>query len=460
MLGRVRQPRHCLGIGRLALILAGGWLGALSLTAAAQDKPPYLLREPTEYMDVIDAFDESDDPIDFNVRLGFVRSQEDAAISRERNPAGAFGVDRVHIGDYHSVRSQLVLGADVGLYKDLMLFGELPLVFSDTRELTLPDAARCDSSQCKQRARVVDDVLREPVPNGDARPLFQLPPTTAARTRSGVPSVDVGLAWGVMNQYREPGLPTWVLVLESRFSLGSPMAACLDTGSCDPGKSRGTTRLRIGSRWSYRYRDVEPYLGIDYAFEWASSASAAFEPGGSDQQLAETGLPGIAGLTVGGTLVPWEHRGRFQQFIIDLRGRAEYVTAGRDYTPLFDVLGRSDSPFLTTPLSRAGGKSVPFNGLTHADAHARLAFNLGLAMQAARYVRFRLDLLVSHASEHLLTGAPACTESARSGTGAVDQCGNKQPNALYRAVIDAPGQRFLQSAALAYTLSATATAQF
>jgi hypothetical protein len=459
MLGRVRQPRPRLICLALSLVACGLGLGS-PRTAAGQDKPPYLLLEPTEYTDVIDAFDGADDPIDFNVRLSFARSQENAAISRERNPAGAFAVDRVHVADYKSVRSQLVLGADIGLYKDLMLYGALPLVFSDSRELRLPESARCSSSACLHRARTVDTVLNDAPPDSDASPVFQPSPLAAASTRSGVPAVDVGLAWGILNQYRQPGMPTWIILVEGRFSVGAPMKACLAGSSCDPGKSRGTTRVLLGTRWSYRYRLVEPYLGFDHAFEWASGADTAFQPSGDGLHFTDTSLPSVTGLTVGGTLVPWEHRGRYQQFSIDLRGRAEYVSPGRDYSPLFDALGASGNPYLRTPLEPEVGTPVAFNGLTQVDSYAKLALDIALAMQAARYVRFRLDLVVSHATQHLLTGAAACTSAGRDSGGTADQCGDKHPNALYRAVIDQPGQRFALNAELAYTLSATATAQF
>ncbi|HET6339172.1 MAG TPA: hypothetical protein VFG30_38395, partial [Polyangiales bacterium] len=136
------------------------------------------------------------------------------------------------------------------------------------------------------------------------------------------------------------------------------------------------------------------------------------------------------------------------------------VSAGRDYTPLFDVLGTSGNPYLSTPLELEAGTPVAFNGLTQVDAYAKLALNLALAMQAARYVRFRVDLNVSHATQHLLTGAAACSAAGRDSDSTSDQCGDKQPNALYRAVIDQPGQRFALSSDIAYSLSATATAQF
>jgi hypothetical protein len=440
--------------------MLGLWLGLSTQMASGQDKPPHLLLEPTEFTDVIDAFESDDDPIDFNVRISFVRNQEDAVIERERNGAGAFALDTLDVADYRAISSALVLGVEIGLYKDLMVYGRLPLVFSDTRELRMPESSRCDSDECKQHARSVKQVLNDPPPGAEAPDYIFLPePVLAAGTRSGVPAVDAGVAWGIMNQYRQPGLPTWVVLAEARFSVGAPMKACTEAAEgCDPGLSRGTTRLLFGTRWSYRYRFIEPYLGLDHAFEWASSASAAFEPGGDDAYLADTGLPTVTGVTVGGAIVPWEHRGRFQQFVIDVRGRAEYISAGRDYTPLFDALGQSTNPYLSAPRLTDAGHTIDFNGITQVDAHARLALDVALAMQAARYVRFRLDFTLSHVTRHLLTGAAACTETSASMTSM--DCGEQAHNALYRAVIDEPGQRFFLSSDLAYTFAATATAQF
>jgi hypothetical protein len=461
MLGRVSKPRLRLATLRYALSGVFAAFAVVPQTAAAQDDPPFLLLEPTEYTDVLDAFDGEDDPFDFAVRLSFMRSQEDAVIERERSTAGAFEVVRLPVADYHKVSSALVLAAEVGLYKDLMVFGRLPLVFSDTRELALPEAASCGSAVCRNRERKIQQALDDTPPDApDASRLFELGERGTARTRSGVPAVDVGVAWGITNQYRSPGLPTWVVLAESRISVGAPMRACISGNPCDPGTSRGTFRLQLGTRWSYRYRFVEPYLGFDHAFEWATGASDAFEPGGEGPHLVETGLPTVTGLTAGGSIVPWEHRGRFQQFSIDVRARAEYVSAGRDYTPLFDVLGASSNPYLDTPLPRDTGRPIAFNGLTQVSAYARLGLDLALAMQAARYVKFRVSLMLSHATRHSLTGAGPCTGARRTSGDSTDACGDETPNALYRGVIDQPGQRFWQVGQLAYSLAATATAQF
>jgi hypothetical protein len=135
------------------------------------------------------------------------------------------------------------------------------------------------------------------------------------------------------------------------------------------------------------------------------------------------------------------------------------VSAGRDYSPLFDALGTSPSPYLSQPLTIDDGKRFNFTGITNVDNYARLSLALSVVMQAARYVRFRLGFLLSHATAHGLDSAAPCSELKTSGEASTD-CGDRAANALHRPVIDLPGQRFSIAADLAYDLSATATAQF
>jgi hypothetical protein len=212
--------------------------------------------------------------------------------------------------------------------------------------------------------------------------------------------------------------------------------------------------LELASRWSHRWRFFEPYLGLRYAFEWATSASERFSPHGDLPGYLEATPPTQAETTLGTAFIAWENRGRFQRFAVDLRGRAAYVSAGRDYTPLFDALGTSSSDQLTTEYQTPSGASVPFRGLTNVDGHARLAMELAAAIQAARYVRFRIGFSLSHLTAHLLTAAAPCAAASSDG------CSGTAVNTLYRPIIDLPGQRFRLSADLTFDLFASATGQF
>lgn len=459
MLGGVsrRRPGRVLRalVGLASLLSAVGWGAPARIRS--QDAPPFLMAEPTEFTDVLDAFDSETDPLDFRVHLAFARTRRDSLIERER--PGQYELTTLDVARFRSIRSELIVGIDVGLYRDLMVYGRLPLVFSDTRQLSWPEAADCGSNLCLLRQMQVERVLRDAAPGTDSTAdsslLFNLEDGLDAPTRSGVPAIDLGVAWGITNQYRVRQLPTWVVLFDTRIAVGQPMQACIEEG-CDPGISRGTLRARLESRWSYRYRFVEPFLGLDYALEWATTADRAFAPAGDDPSQVGTDLPRVAGMTLGAAFVPWEDRGRFQQLAIDVRGRAEHISAGRDYSPLYDALGQSANSYLRAQ----GPGAAPFNGLLHVDAHARFELDLSLVLSAARYVRFRLGFVLSHVNSHLLTSAEPCSERVRTSGSPEGGCGDRQPNVLYRGVIDHAGQRFRLSSDLAYGLSASATGNF
>ncbi len=437
---------------------SGAWSGGWTARAVAQDAPPYLLAQPAQYTNVIDAF-EDDNPVDFNVHLGFTRSMRSSVLQREGTAAKAGdGVPAFSdVAKSTQVINALELGLDAGLYKDLMIYGRLPLVLSDSRDLGWPDVP---ASARKDVAAQLVNTPPDPKADGQLIP-GGLP--FASKTRSGVPHIDLGLAWGITNQYRDNHLPTWVVMVETRLGTGTAMKPCAAAASCDPGIGRGTARVKLESRWSYRYRYVEPYLGASYAYEWATDAAESFSPHGNFAGYVDASPPSVTEATFGAEIVPWEHRGRFQRFAIDALARAAYVSAGRDYTPLFDALGSSNNPYLAQPNDErlsAPFSNVPvrFTGLTNVDAHARLAFEAALAMQAARYVRFRLGLGFGYEQPHLLTDAPACN----AGVTRASDCGagTGQWNPLHRPIIDTPGKRLRLDSDLTINLFASATAQF
>jgi len=425
--------------------------GVLGLQAARADSsvtpgaraPRYLLAQPTGYTNVLDAFDGTELP-DLSVTLGFRRTHSLLNIARE-----SFDEDRQIGGKYRPVaRSEqlthaLSLELAAGVYRDLMVFVRLPLVLSDKRSLAHPASADPDATRSEpvDASGTLDPAQRGTLFNHNAR----------SATRSGIPGLDFGLAWGVTNQYRTAYLPTWVLVLESRVGLGEVLRPCLADANCSAGVNRGTWLISLDSRWSYRFTWFEPYLGLRYAREWATSASSRFTPSGVPDDV-DTSLPSVLELTLGAALMLWEDRARFQRIALDLRGQAAYVSAGRDYSPLFDVLGASTSMQLSA--AQRGDGLVPFYGLTRVDAHAQMRAELSVSAQAAQYVQFRLGMSLMHMTPHLVTGAPAC-ESSPAGP-----CEGGRTNPLYRAAIDLPGQRFMLLGNLSYDLFASATGQF
>lgn len=417
--------------------------------AAGQDEP--LLSAPSDFTDVIDAFD-GDDPIDIQVRFEFRSTFSSGTIQREiiGETTGMTSNDGRFrdVLDHSGVRNELQLGLEVGVYHDLMVFVGLPIVLSDDAELALADGRDCDdpSSACAR--------LLEPLIEGRDQPLVS-GPRAVSDQRSGLPRIDLGVAFGLFNQFRGADA-TWVL----RATLAVPTAdarrACLSSGACEPGLSDGSMWLTLESRWSRRYRYVEPLLGISHRFGWVTVGEDVFSSAlgrGADD------LPTTTEASAGAAFVPWEDRMRHQRFSIEVLGRAAYVSKGRGMSPLFDALGTSTHSQLNAP---GAPERERFTGVTTIGAHGRLGVDLMLVMKAARYVRFTLGTELGVLTDHLITGTEDCGPGAgrEVSPSEASACVPARISPLYRPVIDAPGQRFRLTDAVSVGLIARAQGQF
>jgi hypothetical protein len=441
------------------LLLSGG--------AAAEEASSPLMREPIGYTSVADAFEEGD-PFDANVHLGFRRSWSSGSIQREiidiASQDGRSSRHFIEVANHEQIRNELLLQLDIGLYHDLMAYVRFPLVLGDDRELQPLSGRACVGNSPHDNCRA----LLEPQRTGEDLPLFALPRPLRAQRRSGLPRVDVGLAWGVINQHRQPHLATWVLIAEGSIDTGDVINPCIDD-ACNPGLTSGTAFFKLESRWSYRYRAFEPFFGISHRFQWVTGAKELYFPAGDLPGAVNPDPPQRSEATLGVALIPWEDRRRFQRFEIDVSGTAAVNTAGRTVSPLFDALGTSENQQLTAPnyarVYDGTGRvppPVPFTGLTNVEAHADLGLDLQVVMQAARYVRFALGTGFSYLTPHLITGAQACNPDVERipGDTRAGPCERGILNPNYRPAIDAPGKRFRLDGQLTLRLSAAAVGQF
>jgi hypothetical protein len=429
-------------------------------------REPQLMSETAEITSVVDAFDEND-PFDLNLVIGFSQSWKHASIRRETQIAqpglatGGFIPATENIASYSSSISTLLVGADVGLYRDLALIVRLPVILNWSQSLGDLNGSQAVAAQ----------LLQDPT----GAQLFTVPFTSPRR--SGVDYIAAGLDWAIFNQQRDPTKTTWVVGVEGRLALGTPLHACNanpapNVATCpdpvtgqnrDPGISRGVESIILKSVWSRRFGYVEPYTGF-----WAQ---ADFANANSDLGMwnatanVERSPPLLGSFGLGLEVVPYERREQFQRMSADFRFKGTYHSPGRDYSELFDALGSSQAPSLRTPnpsaymanpngqppsIADPTSERVYFTGVTEEQAYGSFTVSAATTWQAGEHVKFTLGSEFTYAQPHIVTAADSCnasiTDPAQAGPCRGTLNGQTviagAPNPDHRDVIDLPGRRF------------------
>jgi hypothetical protein len=457
----------------IAAVLA--WMGVMR--SARADEPvaarePQLMSETAEVTTVADAFDKND-PFDLNLVLGFTQSWKNAKIRRETNlyqpglATGGFVPSSENIASYSSTMSTLLVGADVGIYHDLALILRVPVILSWSQGL----------SDLNGSAAVAPQVLADPA----GGQLFSTPFTSP--TRSGVDYVSAGIDWAISNQQRDETKPTWVIGIEGRLAVGSPLHACntnapQGTPQCpdpsnwtdpaanrDPGISRGFSSVIGKTVWSRRFGYVEPYSGfwVQADFPTTNNDFGNWNP---ENNLERT-PPLLGSFALGLEVIPYEHRERFQRLSADFRFKGTYHSPGRDYSELFDALGSSQAASLRAPnpaqwavnpnaglpgqpqsIPAPGTQQIYFTGVTEQQAYGSFGVSASATFQVGEYVKFTAGTAFSYSQPHLVTAADTCNPSIIDN-GKAGPCRNVLngqiqgvPNPDHHDIVDLPGHRF------------------
>lgn len=465
--------------------------------AARADEPiaasePRMLSETAEVTSVVDAFDR-EDPFDLHITAGFQQMWKRADIHRETElnqpglSTGGFVPFTENVAAFSQNTSLLNLGVDVGLFRDLALTFRLPIILSDSRELTDLDG----SSTNPQRLN-----------DGSGTPLFSVP--FKSPTRSGIDYFAVGLSFAALNQQRDVTKPTWVIGVEGRFGVGAALHACNadpkafdartgttvaecpepGTGAArDPGISRGMYSIVGKSIISKRFGWVEPYTGFEVLAEFPRSDTDFGITNGLRGSLLNH--PPIVGtFTIGLEVIPWERREGFQRLVVDFRVQGIYNSPGREYSELFDALGSSTAPTLTSPNpgGYTGGPNgisvvdptqpkVNFTGITDQAGYGAFNAMVGLTWQAGEYIKFGASGGVRFNESHLITAGDPCNPNVTGDQATSGPCragdptsGSQRvtgiPNPNYRAIIDAPTRRFSVDNTVIGTLMLSGTVMF
>jgi hypothetical protein len=375
---------------------------------------------------------------DFHFSLAWQHDQSTASVRREYvQTTGPVVVNDVI---YRQSRDALRVQADAAVVRDVSLFLAGSLVIADDRRLDFDRRGECAATPC------LETLLADHFLPGDRNASwgidakheggFQAPSNHVFRgpKRSGFEYLGLGLRWAAMNQARDPTKPTWLLGLESRFSVAGNQRFNPAKPGANQAVGLGYHQLILSSTFSRRFGAFEPYMGAWFMQPIMTSSSVYKNVGSGAPQRRTGGSLGIEGTV-------WEHPGHDARIALEAAGRIEYRLAGLAQSELWEVL--SGDPDCVSKGSCRDGIDVngsvptPNPGVVRSPAYGLFGGDAGFSAHLGRYARVRSLFGMRFTEDHALTDG---------GSG----------NAVY----DVPGRRFRIEGAYSWHILLDATATF
>jgi hypothetical protein len=414
--------------------------------------------------DLASAFDD-DNPFDFRFKVRYDHLWKTAQIKREVEGLSPTQ-DRIQTFKdlfYRQERDVLTLRAEAGLFQDLQIHVELPVILNETSNITYDQEANdgcrfggdanptCVNAMNSTTIR--DGIL--PVGGYDAQRsgatlggnrVFNSPvrgATGGGSAGDSFDTFDVGLSWAPVNQRRDDTKPTWTLSIEGAFSIGNVKKFDRARPGDNHAVSEGVHRIFARTAISKRFKYFDPYIGFWYMYPIARDDSL-FKDYGPAQKTKNPQQQG--GTVFGVEMVPFERPADSYKFAIDLTGRIEAHFAGKGYSELWEVLASSPALNCDAAYNLACGTSAPKNayqgapytGITAIENYASLYAEIALVGQIGKHAHFRAGFQYGHDGSHVITNDDIGTPL--NGASRVSLPAEFNP--AYRAVVDQTGRRY------------------
>jgi len=357
----------------------------------------------------------------------------------------------------------------VGLYHDLELSMNLPVVLADQTRLDIDT-----------------NVLELPFSS------FR------GTTRTGLGNMGLGLRWAPWSYERDRKYPTWLVGLNFRI----PSAAIATATNKATGD--GVFRVELNTAISRRvFWWLEPYFDLHGSLVATTTGKSPFKNlgFGSVQTLVTPGHS--LGLKLGTEFIPWEVESEERHFSIDLGVGLDYVFEGREFTEVFELLGSQAascagsgdcSPFSydrgvkgekdrliqqyqagditgdeynaavqEIDEAVAAGDYARTDGITDVEHYGVYSGWLGVHLQPIRYFAFGANFSFAWRQPHFITFADPGKDSPVDLDGVVTEYNTQKENEynpVYLETVDKPGNRLKVDQPATWSLIFTLTGQF
>jgi hypothetical protein len=412
-------------------------------------------------------------PFGFRVGASYSHLEKRAAIQREIQQAGQNNIRAFRDLLYTQSRDSLNLRAEIGLFRDLMVYGGLPLVLRDSRELgydqslgagcvypgnpnTTPTCVNASNS-----STVADGIL--PAGGIDARSggapfaagsnlVFRGPLRGGSGTNL-LDTVNVGITWGVFNQKRDDTKPNWILNFEAQISIGALQRFDRANPDANRGVSEGIHRIVARTAISKRFRYFDPYIGFWYLLPIPRRDTLFINYGPAQQSQRPQQK---AGTVFGVEIIPLDLPKKSVKIALQFQGRIEGRFEGRGYSEVWEILAGANplacnpgqqNPACdpaATPTTTNAYQGRPYTGITTIENHAVIGSDFGLVIQAGKWVRLSANFQYTREQGHLASidgvGQALDANCQQTVPGRVTRpC---EFNPAYRPVINQVGRRY------------------
>lgn len=441
---------------------------------------------------------------DVHVELTWDRLLKQAKITREwiQDDGGTLTALDVKELRYKEITQRLLIDLRVGIYHDLELHLQAPIILQSDSELryaagvdgrsTIAGSMNADDPQyCETRGQ-------NPCTQNNYRyPITEVPDS---RERSGFGDMTFGLSWSPVVDSKDEAYPTLTLradVIAPTGKTRDPADPASLAGAGGGSVGLGMTVFDLSIGLSRRMRtDIptfDPYMifGAQIPIATASQRARGMEPSPTGRFL------------VGTEIVVSEDVPTFQRYAIDFSFGVKYTGIGRTYSELSDYLPNFNQT--AVPGNRApgtqlspdvvqyadydnaanynnagiGGAScgrlsgVPCGELNRVDEYLQLQSQFAVHVRPAKYVLFRAGVGFGLNTDHFLTtervgedldprntadlcgGAPCAGRVNARNTNGVDE-----RSKYYDPRYDAPGRRLRIEETTLFTLFVTGAATF
>jgi hypothetical protein len=393
---------------------------------------------------------EPDDPFGMFLDVSFVRDQHKGEIAREVHQGG--DVQELPELRYLMVDNRLAFDLRIGLWQDVEIKYSIPIIFALNQSWGFAGGNDAVTSTIINNCLQPDGVLRDSTclaTGAGQLPIFDVPNESF---RGGIGNMHFGLSYALFNERKDRTKPTWLLGIDYEAPTAELRNPSVTTASDDRGEIGDRIhRYTFFTAFSKRLGLADPYFKLQYTAAargpgWYSNCDTPSALNMSVPSNCRTGAwtreetgirpPQTAGVLFGSEFNVHEIATEHQRVAIDLRTVANYVSQGRYYNPLTDVLGKL---LVTGDYLEVGGA-------------------LGITAQASEYLVLKATSTVLYGTDRTLTDERIGKDLSGDGQVALDNVAELNPNFDYR--YDMVSRRFRLKDSFTFRLDISASFVF